>query len=143
MVPRSKADSVDGSTSPVGLALNARASGVTAATEQSLGFGSRTETREHHVRLFNEERGDRNGVLGSLAMYDRRSCSGQFRQSIVRIVVIDGGRRNQFVFDEYGGGNLTLVQDVEADANKAFTVSLGEIGNRANQASVWLAELRS
>jgi hypothetical protein len=48
----------------------------TRAQRVCLGSRLRTKKKEHHIWLFNEERGDRRGVLGSLAMYDRRSGSG-------------------------------------------------------------------
>jgi len=55
--------------------------------------------------------------------------SSHLRQSIIGRVVIHGLGHNEFVFHKNGGGDATLAQKVDTNANQVLSVSFGEIGN--------------
>src|SRR5215475_2911451 len=70
-------------------------------------------------------------------------CATRFHQlgkAVIGVVMIDGGRRDEFVFYKNRGRNLPLVQDVKTDSNQVVAVTLREVGDRSDQPSVGLAE---
>src|SRR5580692_2507746 len=92
--------------------------------------GIELNRRESGWRQEYEEGWQSAGGVSGLSLFSLRrvmfaresggSGSYQLGQAIVRVVVIDGSGSDQFVFYKNGGGDWTLVQNIEADSNDVF-----------------------
>ena len=57
--------------------------------------------------------------------------------------MIDSLGRDELVLNKQSWGDLTVIQDVEAQADQVITVPFWKIGDRANQASLRPTEFRA